>query len=91
MRPDFSSDDIQRSVGILRTNGSRLESPPGHAKGLGLFPTYSMVNHSCVYNAITKKKCIDGVTNFTSRAIRIDNNGYLVSTARFYAAYYTSN
>ena len=89
MRPDFSSDEIQRSVGILRTNGSRLESPPGHAKGLGLFPTYSMVNHSCVYNAITKKKCIDGVTNFTNRPILLENCAYLVGTARFYAASYT--
>ena len=62
MCPDFSDDEIQSAVGILRTNGSRLESPPGHGKGLGLFPTYSMVNHSCLYNAITKKKSIDGVT-----------------------------
>jgi hypothetical protein len=58
---DFSSDAIQKVVGILRTNGSRLESPTGYGKGLGLFPTYSMLNHSCIYNAITKKKFINGV------------------------------
>jgi hypothetical protein len=62
---DFSGDEIQAAVGILRTNGSRLESGSGSGtgKGLGLFPTYSMLNHSCVYNAITKKKCINGVRN----------------------------
>ena len=69
--PDFTADEIQKSVGVLRTNGSRLESPPGHAKGLGLFPVYAMLNHTCMYNAATKKKCIDGV-----RANYIFYNGF---------------
>ena len=40
----------------FRTNGVKLDAKGGHAMGLGLFPTYSLLNHSCVCNTRTIKR-----------------------------------
>ena len=54
----FSAEEIYRAAGLLRTNGVRLDpldGPDGGSGGLGLFPAYSLVNHSCVPNVRTLK------------------------------------
>ena len=48
----FSQQDIQRMIGILKTNGMKLE-PHGPEKGIsgvGLYPIYCLLNHSCYSN-----------------------------------------
>lgn len=53
----FSSDQIHRAIGILRTNAVRVDpGKPGHAAGIGLFPRYSLLNHSCLCNTATVKR-----------------------------------
>ena len=39
-----------RSVGLLKTNGVTSQSEQGVARGHGLFPVFSLTNHSCVAN-----------------------------------------
>lgn len=53
----FEAEDVHRAVGILRTNGVRLDplSGSGGPGGLGLFTAYALVNHSCVPNVRTLK------------------------------------
>ena len=48
----FSQQEIQRMIGILKTNGMKLE-PHGPEKGIsgvGLYPIYCLLNHSCYSN-----------------------------------------
>ena len=44
----FTESDIQRCCGILATNATSLQLNKNHGKGNGLYPIYSMMNHSCV-------------------------------------------
>ena len=49
---DFSHQEIQRMIGILKTNGMKLE-PHGTDKGIqgvALYPIYCLINHSCFSN-----------------------------------------
>ena len=48
----FTQNEIQRMIGILKTNGMKLE-PHGPEKGIsgvGLYPIYCLLNHSCYSN-----------------------------------------
>ena len=44
---EFSKHDINRALGILKSNGCSLAG----FRARGLFPTFSLINHSCVRNA----------------------------------------
>lgn len=47
----FSELDVFRAIGILQTNASNLEFPDNnYGKGIGLYPIYAMMNHSCLSN-----------------------------------------
>ena len=49
---EFSQQEIQRMIGILKTNGMKLE-PHGSEKGISgvaLYPIYCLLNHSCCSN-----------------------------------------
>ena len=49
---EFSQQEIQRMIGILKTNGMKLE-PHGVEKGVpgvALYPIYCLLNHSCYSN-----------------------------------------
>jgi len=57
MGKEFSDEDIQRAIGIISVNSISLEPRrlfAGPAKGLsgrGIFPTFALINHSCVGNS----------------------------------------
>lgn len=51
----FSTAEIRRVVGILRTNSVKLETRFGFGEGIAVFPTYSFANHSCLCNTHTRK------------------------------------
>ena len=44
----FPEADIRRAAGILATNATNLQLKHDFAKGVGLYPVYSMMNHSCM-------------------------------------------
>ena len=44
----FTETDIRRAAGVLATNATNLQLKHDFAKGLGLYPVYSMMNHSCM-------------------------------------------
>ena len=49
---DFSHHEVRRMIGILRTNGMKLE-PHGNKSGIqgvALYPIYCLINHSCYNN-----------------------------------------
>ncbi len=50
-RLDFKGD-LERLSGLLRINGVKLDGVPA---GIGLYPTFSLLNHSCLPNTRTKK------------------------------------
>ena len=45
---DYTNEEIQRAIGILATNSTSLKLSDDYGTGFGLFPVYSMMNHSCV-------------------------------------------
>lgn len=48
---DWSEDEVERNIGILRTNGMKLEQ--GGLKGnpgVVLYPIYCLINHACYNN-----------------------------------------
>lgn len=54
---DFNEEDIFKMHGIIATNATNVESQnlrPYKNNGLGLFPTVSIMSHSCISNA----KCL---------------------------------
>ncbi len=56
----FTAEDVYRAVGMLMTNGVKLECSNGRRRGegrggLGLYAAYSLLNHSCLPNTRTKK------------------------------------
>ncbi len=51
LSPRFPASSVHRSAGLLRTNGAKLCQSDGvGGTGLGLYSTYSLLNHSCVPN-----------------------------------------
>ena len=44
----FTEKEIQRCAGVLSTNATNLQLKGNFGKGIGLYPIYSMMNHSCV-------------------------------------------
>ena len=48
MKHNFSSECIQTAMGVLATNSTSLQLGSEFGKGFGLFPVYSMMNHSCM-------------------------------------------
>ena len=58
----FTEVQIRRAAGVLATNSTTLQ---GHSqsvvKGIGLYPVYSMMNHSCTCNT---KTIIDSTANY---------------------------
>lgn len=62
LRSRFSEEQIHRVAGILSTNSTTLQFPSeDHVKGNGLYPVYSMMNHSCSCNT---KTIIDSAAQF---------------------------
>lgn len=53
--PLFSTQQIHRAIGLLRTNGVKLDSRPGATTGVAIYPVYSLTNHDCLCNTRTKK------------------------------------
>ena len=54
--PDY---EIERNIGILRTNGMKLEQVDlVSAPGVVLYPVYCLINHAC-YNNTNYVKCED--------------------------------
>ncbi len=49
---EFTQRDIQRMIGILRTNGMKLERHGGDrgVPGVALYPIYCLINHACFTN-----------------------------------------
>ena len=55
-KPDWGMEEMQRMIGILRTNGMKLEQ--GSLKenpGVVLYPTYCLINHACSNNTNYQK------------------------------------
>lgn len=47
--PQFSAKQIHRAIGIMRTNGVKLDgNPRSHSSMVALYPTYSLTNHNCL-------------------------------------------
>ena len=46
----FTEQDVLHAIGLLQTNTVSI-GVPGHSQGLGLFPTFSLLSHSCTANA----------------------------------------
>ena len=45
----FPEEKIRRATGIIQTNATSLELPAtGYGRGTAVFPTYAMMNHSCM-------------------------------------------
>ena len=44
----FTEADIRRAAGVLATNATNLQLKHDFSKGIGLYPVYSMMNHSCM-------------------------------------------
>ena len=40
--------DLQLVHGILTTNGALLHLPPGHGRGMAVYPHQALLNHSCM-------------------------------------------
>jgi len=50
----YSEDEINRAIGILRTNAFQIEHPYMTAQGTSgkaIYPTFSFISHSCISNA----------------------------------------
>eukprot|EP00095_Tigriopus_kingsejongensis_P012445 maker-scaffold89_size390429-snap-gene-0.18 protein:Tk12445 transcript:maker-scaffold89_size390429-snap-gene-0.18-mRNA-1 annotation:"protein isoform b-like" len=48
---NFAQSEIQRMIGILRTNGMKLEQRgEDGTPGVALYPIYSLINHACSNN-----------------------------------------
>ena len=71
----FSDASIHRAVGLLRTNSVKLDSPIGYTTGTAIYPTFSLLNHSCLCNTRTKKYAYNGVSFFVKRT-EIQNHVY---------------
>ena len=50
VRRNHEEELILRAIGILQTNGVTSHSAGGVARGHGLYPVFSITNHSCVAN-----------------------------------------
>ena len=45
----FNGQQIQKAIGLLRTNGVKIDGQDTtRASNVGLYPTYSLTNHSCI-------------------------------------------
>ena len=51
-KPEFSNEEIQRMIGILRTNGMKLlpHGTKNGIQGVALYPIYCLINHACYNN-----------------------------------------
>lgn len=78
-RLPFSADEIQRAIGIIRTNGVKLDTRSGQASGIGLYPTFSLLNHNCQCNTRTKKNA-DGNGSIELVATMQIPKGHEIST-----------
>ena len=48
---EFTSHEIERNIGILRTNGMKLEQNSlKQNPGVVLYPIYCLINHACYNN-----------------------------------------
>ncbi|XP_023334833.1 uncharacterized protein LOC111706243 [Eurytemora carolleeae] len=49
--PEFDETEISRTIGILRTNGMKLEQVGScECAGVALYPIYCLLNHACYNN-----------------------------------------
>ena len=47
--PQFSAKQIHKAIGIMRTNGVKVDrNPKSYSSMVALYPTYSLTNHSCI-------------------------------------------
>lgn len=49
----LQESDLRHLVGIQSTNGASLHFPPGHGKGVGVYPIQAFLNHDCNSNTET--------------------------------------
>ena len=45
--PRLEENELKRVFGIQSTNGANVHLPPGFGRGLGLYPIFAFINHSC--------------------------------------------
>jgi len=50
LKQGFSLENIERSLGLLQTNGVTSTSVAGTPRGHALYPIFSIVNNSCISN-----------------------------------------
>ena len=56
---EFTESEIEQNIGILRTNGMKLEQNSlRQSPGVVLYPIYCLINHAC-YNNTNYVKCDD--------------------------------
>ena len=48
--PRLLLTDLRRAFGVQSTNGALLHLPPGHGRGLAVYPLQAFLNHSCRSN-----------------------------------------
>ena len=47
--PHFSAKQIQKAIGLMRTNGVKIEGKSAtYTSRVALYPIYSLTNHSCI-------------------------------------------
>ncbi|XP_023325101.1 protein msta [Eurytemora carolleeae] len=51
--PRFEENELKRVFGIQCTNGANLHLPPTHGRGVGVYPIFALLNHSCMCNSET--------------------------------------
>ena len=62
----FDAKQIQKAIGLLKTNGVKIDGQDStKSSGVGLYPTYSLTNHSCI-----------GCNTRTHRIFRPNNVSY---------------
>ena len=48
---EFPESEVERNIGILRTNGMKLEQGGlRESPGVALYPIYCLINHACYNN-----------------------------------------
>ena len=52
--PRILASDLGHVHGVLTTNGALLHLPPGHGRGMAVYPHQALLNHSCLCNTTSQ-------------------------------------
>ena len=52
--PRILASDLRHVHGVLTTNGALLHLPPGHGRGMAVYPHQALLNHSCLCNTMSQ-------------------------------------